>query len=87
MSKAPLAGPASRPDEVQCRDCKALRASVTAAELASASLPVFSTSPSTASVNEPDIWKAKTGDPNFRTAGKLCSAHSAQLFTHSLVTG
>ena len=29
----------------------------------------------------PNLWKAKTGDPNFRTAGESFFAHSARLFT------
>jgi hypothetical protein len=33
--------------------------------------------------HEPNLWKAKTGDPNFRTADKTFFAHSAGVFTQA----
>jgi hypothetical protein len=33
--------------------------------------------------HEPDLWKEKTGDPNFRTAEETFPAHSARVFTQA----
>ena len=43
----------------------------------------FSTNPNRASVSETDLWKPKTGDPNYWTAGQSLFAQPAELFTQS----
>lgn len=65
----------------QCEDRSALRAAAALAGLTCAAAPVFSDSSSIASVNQPELWKPKTGDSNSWTADKSFSAHSAKLFT------